>query len=267
MDTNASPRWAVEDYPEAAAEYSEWLFNIIYKQKKIDEADPEVKARYTAMVRARVLERTKELSSLNERAEIYQAWRADREGWFMFLPGEYGSLEEFLASIDDPDAKPSSIGSDTKWLVHDFFPQLEANGISPDIVIGAPACWSKMRAAVPYLRTAIREQTGEELEQTLRACIGDILDPKVSWRAFRDKLPLYKQHKDVPSVWADVFTMPDYNLIVIRDETRGGMLKYLENRTRGVIEFRGAKDPIDLLKELTDELMGEEVDDATTDSS
>lgn len=251
------PRWVVEDYPDAVKDYSEWLFNIIYSLKDIDDSDPEVKARYTAMVRARVMERTKELSSLNERAEIYQIWKADQEGWFRHLPGEYGDLEEYLASIDDPDAKPTSLITDTKWLVHDFFPALEQHGISPNTIIGAPASWSKMRAAVPYLRSAIRDQTGEELETTLKDIISDVLDTKMSWRAFRDKLPLYKAHKEAPSVWGDVFIMPAYTMIVIRDETGGGMLRYLESRTRGVIEFRSPKPSSDLLKELSKELLGE----------
>jgi hypothetical protein len=219
--------------------------------------DKEGAYRLMARVRARAMERTDELEGLMLRSRAYQMWKAQKEGWYHFLPGEYDTLREFIYSIADDESTSKSARSDLVFMADTLLPALESMGIKAEQVISLPANFSKARSAVPYLRDALDNQTGDQLTETVHEILKDIGDDKISWREYRDKLG--SRGHDLESIWGDVYIFPDYNMLVIRSKDEI-FQRYIERRTRGVIEFRGPKDPIELLKEITDQLTGEEDD-------
>jgi hypothetical protein len=138
-----------------------------------------------------------------------------------------------------------------------LLPALESMGVEAEKVMSLPAHFSKARAAIPYLRDALDNQTGDQLTETVYGILEGVGDDSQSLREYRDSLS--GKAGKIQSIWGDVYVLPGYNMMVIRTDNEYTQ-KYVERRTRGVIEFRGPKDPIELLKEITDLFTGDEDD-------
>jgi hypothetical protein len=257
-DEHEAPRWALEEYPGAEKDFTTWLYGIIYANIVDGIPDKEAAVFLMAKVRARTLERTGELTDLMARSSAYQMWKASEEGWYHFLPGEYDSLREFMHSMSDEESVGGSTKSDLIFLADTLLPALQGAGIEPEMIMSIPEHFSKARAAVPYLREVLDNKEGDELVEAVKKILEGIADDSMGTHAYRDKLA--KEAGKIQNIWGDVYIFPGYNMIVIR-ATDDRFTKYIERRTRGAIEFRGPKDPIELLKEITDQLTGEEDDD------
>ena len=257
-DIAQAPKWAIEEYPGAEKDFADWLEGAIYNSMiDVPPEDQESAYRLMARVRARVIERTWELEGLMGRSRAYQMWKAQKEGWYHFLPGEYDTLREFMHSVADDETSGDSTKSDLLFMADTLLPALESMGVEAEKVMSLPAHFSKARAAIPYLRDALDNQTGDQLAETVHDILEGVGDDKQSLRDYRDSLA--KKAGKIQNIWGDVYVFPAYNMLVIRTEGEY-FQKYVERRTRGVIEFRGPKDPIELLKEITDLFTGESDD-------
>jgi hypothetical protein len=90
--------------------------------------------------------------------------------------------------------------------------------------------------------------------------IRDITNPEISYRKYEDKIAEFmgKDRKHINMVSAEIFLLPDKELIVIESDRAHTMA--IENNLKGIVQGFDFRDSITLMKKLNELLLPREND-------
>ena len=238
------PKWALNDYPGAETDFSNWLekqFTEAFYKKEYEQAfdeftgeikNQEVYERVKALAKFQTLQRTIEFKSTVERSQVWQLYEANKTGWFRLLPPEFDTIEELLASMVEGIEDGTSEHYDMTFLTKQAVPLLQKAGATAEQIFGLKVNISKARAAIPSMRKVIRENLPENLDNIsaedlqkgeektvnmLMEIAQKVLDPDIPVREFKKEMRtlMGKNYDPPPPVKGKKYKLNTCDLYII----------------------------------------------------
>lgn len=274
-----APKWALEEYPGAEKDFSDWLERMYlenYYGDQLGEAidmqtgeviDNNILMRIRSMAKFQTLQRTLQLRGTIERAQVWQLYNANQMGWFRLLPPEFDTVEELVASMVDDTEEGTSEYSDLIFLAKQILPLLKKAGATPEQLAGLTVNMSKARAAVPFLRQIIRDNSEkndgilpekeEVVKKTMLQVAEEIISPDISVREFRRSVQEQRGRvfDAVPNAKGRQYILNGQEVFLIQCESRD-QARMIEIAIRKIVDLQ-ISDVATLLKDTTMIVKGE----------
>jgi len=254
-----TPRWAIEKYPGAEKDFTEWLYSTIFwhmYDEVGEDFDFEQLVRADAEAKQEELLRTIDINSIAERSLVHQWMIAHEEQWFRYLPAEYDTVEELWSGLLDglvesnSDGKTTAMISDATFFAKTFIPYAKTKGVDAGKLLGLRETWSAARAAVPYLRSALSDSEITEKQREKKVTeILDTLATSGSVRKFKEAM-VGKEFKDkgLVQLVGEQYVMHDHTRIVIEAPTQAHV-QVIEKKLAGIVTEWRFGTAIDAVKE------------------
>jgi len=268
IDTETMPLWVTEPkYEGVESDIKNWYTSYYFWRRwdgKETTIDTEMaKSRAIAEAKYEALKQTNAIKNSSERSAILQAYDIYKGGWYKYV-GEIEDVRELLEEMLNDEIENKSSGSkryDLEFIIKQLFPALEAMNIPPEYIVAIPDNIAKARAMVPAARNILKTvEDPEEAKENIMELIKDIPNPGMSYRKYEDKVAEFmgKNRKPINMVIAEVFLLPDKELIVIESDRPHTMA--IENNLKGIAEGFNYRDSITLMKKLNELLLPKESD-------
>jgi hypothetical protein len=247
------PRWVREDYPGMEVDMADWLYAAAFYElfgDRLDLLDTDAaKARALAEARFAALSRSYDLSDALERSIVWQMYAFHKNGWGMLI-GEYATLREVMALLADKIPEGDSRKGQAMFLVEQFLPAIERNGVPIEAVTGMPDNFNKAIEVVPRLRRALEAGDIEEITQIVEKVVdrNETKDSVREWLRGRKKIPLEK-------VRLETYLRPGGTELTVLRLPTPAHKRALQMALRSILDGEETHASIALVQELSQEIM------------
>lgn len=267
IDVNVIPRFVIESkYEGIETDIKDWFISY-YFWKRWNGKEEEINnqmlhARAIAEAKYEAIKQTNALKNSTERSALLQAYDAHKNGWYKYI-GEVEDVKELLEEMLADAIENKRTGSqryDIQFMLEQLFPALETMNIPQELIFAIPDNIAKARLMVPAARAILKNNDLEEAKENLITLLEDIPNPDVTWRGYEDKIATFmgKEKKELPCVPAEIFLLPDKELIVIESDRSHTLA--IENTLKGIVEGFDFRDSVTLMKKLNSMLLPKESD-------
>lgn len=268
IDPTIMPLWVTQPkYDGVESDIKNWYTSYYFWKRwngKEDTIDTEMaKSRAIAEAKYEALKQTNAIKNSSERSAILQAYDIYKGGWYKYV-GEIEDVRELLEEMLNDEIENKASGSkryDLEFIIKQLFPALEAMNIPAEYIVAIPDNIAKARAMIPAARNILKTvEDPEEAKENIMELIKDIPNPEVSYRKYEDRIAEFmgKDRKPINMVNAEVFLIPDKELIVIESDRPHTIA--IENNLKGIAQGFDFRDSITLMKKLNELLLPKQND-------
>lgn len=180
---------------DAVTEIVETVTELIEQSEAEIRTNEELYTRLGAQAKDKTMEATEGLSELGQKAFMYQAWVASREGWYRWLDGEHDTLVEYLLAQRGNLEEGETRYYHLTWIIDNLIPFMESQGVSMEDLLGLTAFPTKAYAIVPAAKHAWQLYANDKkrLKTELLELMGMVTDPTITVKEARERLSSKKK--------------------------------------------------------------------------